>query len=589
VELILDRPVRGYYGTNIEIRYDGNSGVKDIHGNLATVSSLTDDGDPDKDRTVVNNVIDTVFKSATVEQRGADQVIEVTFNESVQMNQDNPVSLLGADVFTLWGDKAGGTPYFAQPEVITFEEIDGKTIAILRLDQYTSLLDTKLYLSYDSSQGEVVWDHAGFSIDSFERAEVINKPDKTPPKLIKAWVPKASPTSLVLEFNEPVTAERVDSFSIEVYRGNRWRTVSIASFVAAGDEFIYLTLATSISYGQDIRIAYDSPEDEADWEQAVIDLSRNPLGDIAFDAVPVDNNLTPPDDPYPPYNPPPYNPPPGPDDPTPTPTPEPTPDPTPTPTPNPESPTANERVEIAEPPFSPPAGIETANGARTVTETEMKDLMENLGLDASLVVGSDGSVSVSEGAFTAGLNEETVSAIDNAAPITPLPVFRTGVSTGGSALVTLKVRLDDYTGKAFGSMAVLKMKYDRSVDVLGSAVGKDSLKAGAYIWTDAAGNAIASSDKVAAGGSYCMSVVIEDGSGYDLDFAPGTIVDPLALAAKKADSGDSEPAAGDDETEGADAPASGGGGGCDVGLGAFAAFALAALTFTTSQRRIPRR
>jgi hypothetical protein len=275
--------------------------------------------------------------------------------------------------------------------------------------------------------------------------------------------------------------------------------------------------------------------------------------------------------------------------PTPAPDPAPTPAPDPTPTPDPDSPNASgdEIARIAEPTFTPPAGIEAADEPRTVTEAEMKGLMEDIGLDASLVVGADGSVSVGESSFKASLSGETASLIDGEMPITPLPVFRAGVSAGKSALVALKVKLNGYAGKTFDSVAVLKMKRDKSVDVLDGAGGKESLKPGAYLWTNAAGGAIASSDKVAAEGDYFMSVVIRDGSAYDLDPASGTIVDPLALAAKKPDAEPAEPEEPDESEEpdekGGD-NASGGGGGCDAGLGMSGAFASAA-AFRTSRRR----
>jgi hypothetical protein len=206
-------------------------------------------------------------------------------------------------------------------------------------------------------------------------------------------------------------------------------------------------------------------------------------------------------------------------------------------------------AQISAPAFDPPAGIEAAGDARQASASELSAL----GFTGPVSEISGGAVTVSSSLFTAGLTGEAASSIDAEAPITPLPVFRTGVSAGGSALVTLKVSLDSYAGRGFGSVAVLKMKRSQSVDVLGGADGTDSIKPGEFVWTDAAGRAISGSDKVASGGEYYLNVAIKDNSDYDLDPASGTIVDPLALSAVKA---------------AASGPSSGsGGGGCAAGAG----------------------
>jgi outer membrane biosynthesis protein TonB len=250
-------------------------------------------------------------------------------------------------------------------------------------------------------------------------------------------------------------------------------------------------------------------------------------------------------------------------DPTPEPAPAPDPSPTPDPDPEPDPITTDPALaEISAPAFTPPEGIEAAGGARPASASEL----EALGFEGLVSESSDGSVTIGGSSFTAGLNASSASTIDAEEPVTPLPAFRAGVSAGGSALITLKIRLDSYAGRTFGSVAVLKMKGDKSVDVLDGAAGRESVKPGEFVWTDAAGSLISRSDKIAAEGEYFLNVVITDGSGYDLDPEQGTIVDPLALSVAK-----TAP-----ESAAADAAGSGGGGGCSAGATAWtAAFALA--------------
>jgi hypothetical protein len=113
------------------------------------------------------------------------------------------------------------------------------------------------------------------------------------------------------------------------------------------------------------------------------------------------------------------------------------------------------------------------------------------------------------------------------------------------------------------------MKSDGTIARLRMAESSDSLSSGSFVWTDVSGNAIPASDAAASGRDYCINVAIGDGSEYDLDTRPGTIVDPLALAVNAAASGNT---GGGSSNSGAES--SSGGGGCDSGLGIFAIAAL---------------
>jgi hypothetical protein len=144
---------------------------------------------------------------------------------------------------------------------------------------------------------------------------------------------------------------------------------------------------------------------------------------------------------------------------------------------------------------------------------------------------------MSEGAFISGL-EDPEASIDSQKPVTPLPVFRTGVTEGSTALVTLKLTLDGYEGEELSSISVLGMKFDGSAAKLdmtpsaGRRLSPAGMSSGAFVWTDAAGNAIPPSGKAVSGRNYFLSVAVMDGGEYDLDGGQGVIAGSLALAAE---------------------------------------------------------
>ena len=232
-----------------------------------------------------------------------------------------------------------------------------------------------------------------------------------------------------------------------------------------------------------------------------------------------------------------------------------------------------EIVEI--PAITLPPGIDQGSETKAVEVSEMAAL----GLGSYVTTNEDGAVTMSEAAFASGIEASGIQ-VDNAKPVTPLPVFSTSATTGGTALVTLKVSLDAYAGEALSSVSVLKMKSDGTIARLRMAESAESLSPGAFVWTDGSGNAIPSSNEAASGRDYYINVAIADGSAYDLDTRPGTIVDPLALAVEAADSGNT---GGGSSNSGAES--SSGGGGCDSGLGVFGGFALVVLWLATARKR----
>jgi hypothetical protein len=211
-------------------------------------------------------------------------------------------------------------------------------------------------------------------------------------------------------------------------------------------------------------------------------------------------------------------------------------------------------------PITPPSGIKAGSGTRAVKESEV----EGLGF-GDYITATNGVITVKEAAFVSGLTGTDKTSVDTGT-LTSLPVFRTGVAAKGTALVTLKLRLDKYKGEALGSIAVLKMKNDGLVRKLTMAQSSEELASGSFVWTDEGGKVKLPSEKAAAGQDYFISVAIADDSDYDhANKTPGTIVDPLALAIGGTSEGNT---GNDDNTES-------GGGGCDTG--AFGIIALAAL------------
>jgi hypothetical protein len=220
-------------------------------------------------------------------------------------------------------------------------------------------------------------------------------------------------------------------------------------------------------------------------------------------------------------------------------------------------------IAVTEPVFTPPAGIDAGSAVSTVSASNLA----NLGLGVP-VSESGGIAAISAGAFADGLGEGAASAIDVEKPITTLPPFSAGVAEGGTALVSFKVSLDSYAGGTMGEIEVLKMKIGGSVVRLEPAPSAGGVYAGSFVWTDEEGRDISSSSKVTAGRDYFLSVAIEDNSDYDLDHeTPDTIVDPLALAVKKAEAANAGPKEGS------------GGGGCDAGAGGLVLAVLCAVKF----------
>jgi Synergist-CTERM protein sorting domain-containing protein len=227
-----------------------------------------------------------------------------------------------------------------------------------------------------------------------------------------------------------------------------------------------------------------------------------------------------------------------------------------------------------------PGGMEAGTGTRAVTYSELAALMP--GLESDISLNADGLFVVAGSAFVNFLSDGDRASI-NTGSVVPFPGLRMKVgNTGNTALVTLKVKLDAYAGKTFASIAVLKMKSDGSAGKLDMKTSIDDLESGSFIWTSEDGGVIPSSNAVAKGTDYFLSVAVEDGSVYDLDGdEDGSVTDPLALALN-ADGGGGD-GDGDGKTNGggggssSSSSSSGGSGGCDSGFGVLALAVLPAV------------
>jgi hypothetical protein len=191
----------------------------------------------------------------------------------------------------------------------------------------------------------------------------------------------------------------------------------------------------------------------------------------------------------------------------------------------------------------------------------------------NLVTETTYGVAVKADAFEDGLADNLKTSVNT---ITPLDMTDTKVPDNTTiALFSLKTPLDKYAGKALSSIAVLKMKRDKSVGVLTMASTVEDLASGSYVWTDKDGKQKKGDEKAAIGKEYYLSVAIKDNDiDYDLDQEAGKVVDPLALAI--ADTKDNV----NDGNE-----TNGGGGGCDAGAAGILALSLTALASATARRR----
>jgi hypothetical protein len=159
----------------------------------------------------------------------------------------------------------------------------------------------------------------------------------------------------------------------------------------------------------------------------------------------------------------------------------------------------------------------------------------------------------------------------------PLPVFATNVSkAGNTALVTFDADLGALSSLAFSKIAVIKPRPDGVSKILTELSTSDDLTDGQYAWTR-------------KGGKTYLTVAIKDNGPNDWDDAPGTVADPLTLAARTDPT--PETPDGPDTPDEPDGPATpdnpnipvtpgkpdngGGGGGCNAGFGAFGALVLA--------------
>jgi hypothetical protein len=239
------------------------------------------------------------------------------------------------------------------------------------------------------------------------------------------------------------------------------------------------------------------------------------------------------------------------------------------------------KAEIRDKPaVTPPAEIEAGINPQNVTGSDIEDL----GFEKIFIRNTDGTLSVSRDVFEKALTDYGIE-LDAEKPVSPLPVFRAGVSKGGTALVTLKASLDAYAGETLGGVSVFKMTYKGSAAKLNRVRSGEALKHGSFVWTDEAGNVIQPTETVTAGKDYFLSVAIKDDSDFDLDgWTEGSIVDPLALAVEDTSSSSENVNQGSGNAW--NTPSGGGGGGCDTGaFGFFAPFALAVLAFASTRRK----
>jgi hypothetical protein len=217
---------------------------------------------------------------------------------------------------------------------------------------------------------------------------------------------------------------------------------------------------------------------------------------------------------------------------------------------------------------TPGSGLEAGK-----TQSLTAERADALGFGDLVAETAGGGVAVKPGEYASRLEGDLKNTVKTDT-LTPLDMPDTKeVTAKATALFSIKASLDNYEGKAFSDIAVLKMTNEdsgRQVVKLTMAGALADLVSGSYVWTEGkSGSPLKKTDKAKADTPYYLSVAIEDDSIYDSDTEAGTVVDPLALAI----------------ADTSEQPNGGGGGGCDAGASGILALSLAALASVTARRR----
>jgi MYXO-CTERM domain-containing protein len=187
-------------------------------------------------------------------------------------------------------------------------------------------------------------------------------------------------------------------------------------------------------------------------------------------------------------------------------------------------------------------------------------------LDGATQADESGALVSNPGAIAGALPVDEKSEVSaDASNMIPLPVFKTDVESGKTALVTIAVPLAKYADRFLSDVVVLKLKTDGATERLSSASSPAGISHAEYVWTDVDGAHIPGGSRITANQLYYLSIAIKDNSPYDWDPALGSVVDPIALAlvdtaGKPAEKPEEEKS--DDE-----AASEAGSSGCDAGLG----------------------
>ena len=158
----------------------------------------------------------------------------------------------------------------------------------------------------------------------------------------------------------------------------------------------------------------------------------------------------------------------------------------------------------------------------------------------------------------------------------PIPVFSADVSSSGNiAVVTQSITLNLLNNNTFADISVLKAGNDGTIGKFSWAENPVSVKDGEYYISEKrTGTIVNKSEKPLPGRQYVLYMGIKDNGSYDLDPAPGVVLDPAIIAGTVAGNGvvisndSSSGNNGGGNSSGNSSNEGGGGGGCNAGAAA---------------------
>jgi uncharacterized protein (DUF2164 family) len=222
--------------------------------------------------------------------------------------------------------------------------------------------------------------------------------------------------------------------------------------------------------------------------------------------------------------------------------------------------------------------VEPAASVSLISAEDLESIPEGL---AEFVTVEGGVALADKESLLSGLYESGNAAQIDRDNVKMLPILSARVSEEGKiALFTLRMNLNEFTGKTIGDLIVLKQKKDGLTDRLMSAPSPEEIENALISITCRDGKALPKSLVIETDGVYYLSAAIQDNSVYDWEDEPKVVIDPMALTTLKTASGGGD----DDDYDNGD-NVNGGSGGCDAGTAAVIALLTCLIVTKAADKR----